>query len=636
MRRINILILEDTSYVPGKENEYIDEISKKYKNHVLVNIKLITKKNDYEKIASIISEQPFDIAVLDYKLDMIDKEKNGWTYIPNILNEYRYCNIILATNLINIKDETEKLSDNIQDFISDKPNIKYIPKGAGFTHRVCAYVDEIIDNLKARWELQKLICKCAVKSYKIFSDTIVEDLIKKLPENKPGKEDTMYLDIIAEDVIRVEFAPKIHEHKIVICLEEGGVENKLIYRIDRPLFYIFSDPLDGSTSLKTWINNISIKVSDDLLSLLTKHPKLDEYSEFFKVDEENKSIVFMKLAEIVNIKNELFQLNYSSEWENIINSLDSFSERLKREFKDFINDQKEIIRWKEKYGPIELNAPMISIVLAERHQVIGNVIINLLTGDIYFSDDYGNHKFKLDNKIDYNDNQISEIIEQMHKEENRLLFKTSISDSSKLFLCTLQSKKYEKLGEINQKNLQFLIHFRECLQSHVPHDYDMRRSFKKRVQRNDFTPGPGRILFLTEIAEKYSQNVGDDEKEIYSCIFSSGEPITEWVGWFAFLRHIQHISVYCLRPGNANICQHRIQRDDVKGTMRPQEIASMFKNGKNIGMMDFEVLHTGYKGAMHNYTDSIVVFFNTDKSWLKIVNRKLDERMPEEFVKIAP
>ena len=54
--------------------------------------------------------------MLDYKLDMIDKEKNGWTYIPNILNEYRYCNIILATNLINIKDETEKLSKDPVSF----------------------------------------------------------------------------------------------------------------------------------------------------------------------------------------------------------------------------------------------------------------------------------------------------------------------------------------------------------------------------------------------------------------------------------------------------------------------------------------------------------------------------------------
>ena len=146
------------------------------------------------------------------------------------------------------------------------------------------------------------------------------------------------------------------------------------------------------------------------------------------------------------------------------------------------------------------------------------------------------------------------------------------------------------------------------------------------------SPGPGRILLLTEVAEEYSGNVKDSEKELYSCILSSGEPLTEWAGWFAFLRHASKLKAYCLRTGSGNICRHQIQRANIKGTMIPAEVASLFKRG----MMDLEVLHTGYRDAMHNYTDSIIVFFNEDESWERIVKRKLEDRMTDTFVRIEP
>ena len=107
--------------------------------------------------------------------------------------------------------------------------------------------------------------------------------------------------------------------------------------------------------------------------------------------------------------------------------------------------------------------------------------------------------------------------------------------------------------------------------------------------------------------------------------------MTEWVGWFAFLRHTKNLTAYCLRTGDGNICQHTIQRDKIKGTMIPPEVASLFKRG----MMDFEVLHTGYRDAMQNYTDSIVVFFNDDESWKRIFERKLDDRMSDTFTRIV-
>ncbi|MBM2833878.1 MAG: hypothetical protein HW406_1039 [Candidatus Brocadiaceae bacterium] len=413
-----------------------------------------------------------------------------------------------------------------------------------------------------------------MESYKEFMSKKVAELIKetnKTPDETRGnkrekevmsKEDTLELDVITEDTIEKYFRPLIQSDSILICTEEYGVTNKLIYRVQRPKFYIFSDPLDGSTATKDWINEGIEKWKD-------------------------------------------------------------------RKFKDLIQDQEQINKWEKKYGPIELDSPMISIVLAERHRVVGNVLINLLTSDMYVSNDSGNYKCKIDNGT-YELKDISELSFRQFSDEDK-------NSPSKLFICTLQAKnKYEKY--INKEkgkhhDFPFLMHFRECLQHLIPHDYDLEKSFGKRRERHDFTPGPGRILFLTDVAIKYSDKVkkSSGEKELYSCILSSGEPITEWVGWFAFLRHTPHFSAYCLRTGNNNVCQHQIQRDRVKGTMMPHEIASLFK-GK---MIDFEVLHTGYRDAMQNYTDSIVVFFKDDKSWEKLVDRKLDESMWEQFVEIG-
>lgn len=266
---------------------------------------------------------------------------------------------------------------------------------------------------------------------------------------------------------------------------------------------------------------------------------------------------------------------------------------------------------------------MISIVLAERHQVVGNIIVNLFTGDIYKSDDTGNFKSKIS----------PETYSIGEGEWKELKFRDFSNESKKLFICTLRSRTYKTYIEKKEgqpQDYQFLIHFRECLMPFIPHDYDLEGSFKKREQRHDFTPGPGRILYLTKVAEEYSSDIKEDEMELYSCILSSGEPLTEWVGWFAFLRHAPHMSAYCLRTGSGNVCQHQIQRSNIKGTMIPPEVASLFKSG----MMDFEVLHTGYRGAMHNYTDSIVVFFNEDESWRRVVDRKLEERMTDTFVRI--
>lgn len=628
MRKIKILILEDISddcYDPEPYN-YIENI-KSIKDTMKdsdIEVEAVTKKSEFIELDSKILKQAFDIAILDYSLGYFGIEETGWIYMEKILAKNPYCNIVLVTALNTIQKDINKLPENLQALISVNPNVKYIPKSTDFTSQIVNYVEEMINNLKARWKLQEQIIDCAIAAYKEFMGKEIGSLIEKPDKEIPGKEDTMVLDTITEEEIRKMFVPLIHKHRIVVCTEEGGVENKVIYRVDRPIFYIFSDPLDGSSAMKWWINETSISLED-----LHDFTIPSALSGFCEIDNKSRSIIFKLSSEFDKYKDILVKANVSKsdlfkEWKNLIDLLETkITEKMNKTLKEIVQEIDEIRKWEERYGPIKLNSPMISIVLTERHHVVGNVLVNLFTGDIYKSVDSGNFRSRIDQSTF-----------ELAEDWKELRFRDFSDEFDKLLICTLQSvkhKKFKQKKEGKPQDFQYLMHFRECIQPLVPYDYNLEKSFEKRGQRLDFTPGPGRILYLTKVAEEYSSQVEDDEKELYSCILSSGEPLTEWVGWFAFLRHTKNLSAYCLRTGDGNICQHRIQRSNIKGTMIPPEVASLFKSG----MMDFEVLHTGYRDAMQNYTDSIVVFFNNDESWKKIFERKLDERMSDTFTQIV-
>lgn len=630
----NILIIEDILSQSSMDahQSYITEIEGEIKKRCpeteVIFSKIITK-NDFDNFNL---DRNYDLAILDYDLRHFDTLQNGWMFMSDILARNRNCKIILVTTDDRINRDIKSLDPAERDMISELPNVVYISKDLkvnNFKEHIYSHVANNINALKKIPEIKDFIIDCAVESYKEFMGKTVQDLIKEVPKKEEDftdirekeisvKEDTLELDLITERIIRKKFGSLIHSDNLVICTEELGIANKLIYRVHRPSFYIFSDPLDGSKALKAWINETSVSLSEDLLNV-TIPSTLDDICRV-----ESQALVFKESSEFKKFKGVLSQATSSKNWQDAVNQLEKqISAKMKATFKDFIQTSEEIKKWESKYGPIKLNAPMISIVLAERHQVAIAVIVNLFTGDIYISDNSGNYKSKID----------SEQYTIAERERKQLKFRNFSDASEKLFICTLQATKYEKYMREKKgkpQDFQFLMHFRECIQPILPYDYNLKKSFEKRKQRHDFTPGPGRILFLTEVAEKYSDGVEDNEKELYTCILSSGEPLTEWVGWFAFLRHAPRISAYCLRTGSGKACQHQIQRADIKGTMIPLEVASLFKSG----MMDFEVLHTGYRGAMSNYTDSIVVFFNEDESWERVVDRKLEERMPDAFVRI--
>jgi hypothetical protein len=149
--------------------------------------------------------------------------------------------------------------------------------------------------------------------------------------------------------------------------------------------------------------------------------------------------------------------------------------------------------------------------------------------------------------------------------------------------------------------------------------YDWEKSFDYRLKQGDFTPGPGRILFLARLPalERYETTSLDSQE--YACILSTGEPLTEWIGWFAFLRHATGLSAYCLRR-RGEIWGHSMHRHSTNDptSLLPDEICSIFRDG----YMDLGVLHSAYAGKMRRYKDTILVAFDADDHWNKILRDK--------------
>jgi DNA-binding response OmpR family regulator len=250
---LNVLIIED---VPGNKSErtlyheYVNNIKGVVEN-LGYNVCIISKEEDFKKLPLYL-DKAYDIAILDYDLRHFNTLENGWMYMRDIFEKNSHCDIALVTTDDKIADEINSLDPTIRDWISEKPNVKYISKTLEpqvFTRRVNEFVEDSITTRKTRAQLQKGLVACAVESYKTFLGRKVKDLTKKtsLRGDEPigtrekevmVKEDTMELDVIAEKAITKKFVSKIHEYGLVVCTEEGGVANSLIFRVDRPRFYI--------------------------------------------------------------------------------------------------------------------------------------------------------------------------------------------------------------------------------------------------------------------------------------------------------------------------------------------------------------------------------------------------------------
>lgn len=282
-------------------------------------------------------------------------------------------------------------------------------------------------------------------------------------------------------------------------------------------------------------------------------------------------------------------------------------------------------------GEVALNSPMVSVVLAERHRVVGAVLVNLFTGDVYLSIEQGNYQTKVD--LSGTSMAISASVDKRIKNGmcidgcdgwEKMNFRTwedvCSSEQSSLMLCSLpEDKTHKRQQHVNDHVLPVLG--RESI----------KQSQQYRNQQKNFTPGPGRILFLMETLQLREYEQESLGKNCYHYIVSAGEPLTEWMGWFAFLRHADHVSAFCLRERENNLekgSNHKIERavaqkykNNDPSSMLPAELESIFRDG----FIDIGVLHTTYHNEMRKYKDTLVICFNNDPKF---------KELSENYVKI--
>jgi hypothetical protein len=261
--------------------------------------------------------------------------------------------------------------------------------------------------------------------------------------------------------------------------------------------------------------------------------------------------------------------------------------------------------WRNSHGNMTLNSPMVSIVLAERHRVIFAVLVNLFTRDVYVSTEAGNFFRKA---LDLDGYSELRELDQIDWTEFHL---HNLPAQRDLFLCTL-AKKETRVSELSSH----YRHADECLGPLLRIACNWKASLALRHAQGNFTPGPGRILFLSdaETATSYYNDTRMGQR--YGCVLSSGEPLTEWIGWLAFLRHMKGLSLFCLRRKDmaSGRCPHRRTPDDI-GTHQPDEPLSIFRDG----FIDLAVLQTAYGSRVRSYCDTILIAYTQDTKWMSLL-----------------
>jgi hypothetical protein len=107
-------------------------------------------------------------------------------------------------------------------------------------------------------------------------------------------------------------------------------------------------------------------------------------------------------------------------------------------------------------------------------------------------------------------------------------------------------------------------------------------------------------------------NAGRQVLESYRLILANGEPVTEWIHWFAFLQNDPNHSLVAYR---LNRPAESRWKDDVKASMAPPEVCSAFK----CGYFDMRTLHSSFLEGMHRYTDTILVCRRDDLAMVTLL-----------------
>ena len=558
---LNVLILDDFAFRHYETT------------HKLHNI---TPIEDFEEIRSYLIENGHNSKLLyDYDVIFLDSNfgdaKYGWReFAVQLRNKYPNAFIYLVSSLSDSKVEREfevhrklpgSITDQIdtilelEDLINGDPRVLFIPKPPN-PEDVAGKVNDIIERhweeAKAKERLTSILLNTANDAYNDLMGMKIGELLVKRPSAKKPVDAPHEYDMVVERAIQTGFLSLVHEYALVLATEEEGVQNVLFRKIKEPRFYLISDPLDGSS-----------KFEDFLKKLLKQNVSKDK-----------------KFADVIN------------EYGN---------ERIQKDW---------------ECGPIEISAPTIAISLAERDRVFASVLVNVFTGRMVYSTPEGNKYCKLlndDGSVGRHDKSIP----------NTLNFRDS-DNLSKARHCLAQLKAV-KLMDDGSATVSYQ-HFEQSTSPYFRNSgIEVDESVLLRYVRCDFTPGPSRVLFMTKIFEdeylgssakaEFKSTTNLDElvkairgetvtcalEENYRIIFSNGEPVTEWIHWFAFLhndRYANWVRAYRLNKPN------RIRwKNDSKSYMAPPEVSAIFKNGH----LDFKTLFSSYHDKMHRYTDTIIM-----------------------------
>jgi CheY-like chemotaxis protein len=511
-------------------------------------------------------ESGADFIILDdYKLDHT-------SYWRALLGSMRARNPDATVLLVSgysdddLAKHVNELQGVARELLRTDPFVQFLPKTPNQQEgndrhykRVTVFAQDLQNHVGDRAALQETLIECAFDAARRLRVSKLGELRERVEIG--GKKDTLKMDIIAEKCIAEHFAPEMHFKSVMICTEEAGLHNRLYHRIQKPAFFIFSDPFDGSTAFKALV--------EELLGG-------DHNDHFFGGAQIAK--------------------------EAVISCESTLS--------DLASCPAIIGAWDKVMGWHGLNAPMVSVVLAERHRVAAAVLVNLFTLDVYVSLTTGNFWKPCLQLSDHDMQSLRNAINGNGRPHgwNRLEFRSYREvQSSRLFLGTMSAVKKSKKPP---ETTCFNAHGETCLSPIMRGFLDWEGSFAYRLKQHDFTPGPGRVLFLTNapVVDEYEKRSLDGNR--YRCILSIGEPFTEWIGWFAFLSHAPGIAGYCLRRKGeaAGHCEHRRDVSD-PSTLLPHELGSIFREGH----IDVGLLPTAYGERMRRYNDTLVIYFEGDE-----------------------
>lgn len=560
------MTIKATALIIDNEGDYRQSVRKVLEQIGFSVCEAENSREAYERAA-----KRYDFVVLD------SRDQNDESFWKSLLLPLRRSSPAAEILLVSQWSDNELLGDikdageQVEQALRIDPLVSFLPKGkdekmSEHFKQLAEFAEKVSRQKSDGAELSRKLVSAAFDAARELRTCTLEKLREVRVASQEKPEGTYEMDLVTEEKIKKHLSPEIHFRDVVICTEEAGLHNELYHRIRAPRFFVFSDPFDGSTAFRKFSKDVLAKDGNPTLGLVAADAEL------------------MK-------------------------------------------------EWELKHGSRSLNSPMVSIVLSERHRVLSAILINLFTNDVYLSTEGGNFFM---NSAEFSDEDLDKFLKVGLGDDVGLgdgLVKFEFSEataatstaSEKLFLCSMNAVVRV---EEQKRHIRY-AHLETCVGLNLPAGYSWRESLDFRYKQRDFTPGPGRVLFLSDTDACRTYGRDSLEGRGYQCILSAGEPLTEWIGWFAFLRHASGFSAYCLRENKLprGQCGHRLH-DENPSTMLPDEIGSIFRNG----YMDLAVLFTAYGRKARTYSDTILVVRDTDKSdWQLGARASLDEK----FVRIS-